>query len=241
MIPVPQQIYLAEAKARYDAALNADIGLVERLVWFWSNHFCVSADKGPTRPLCGAYEREAIRPHVLGKFSDMLLAVETHPAMLLYLDNARSIGPNSFAGMRRGKGLNENLAREIMELHTLGVRTGYTQTDVTNFAKVITGWTIVPPRQDPERGGEFIFNPRMHEPGAADACIGKTYPEDGFEQGRAVLEDARATIRRPPSTSPPSSRAISSPTTRRRRWSTDWRKRFRDTRRRSHGGDARRW
>ncbi len=93
MVPVPQQIYLAEAKARYEAALNADIGLVERLVWFWSNHFCVSADKGPVRPLCGAYEREAIRPHVLGKFSDMLLAVETHPAMLLYLDNARSIGP----------------------------------------------------------------------------------------------------------------------------------------------------
>ena len=166
MIPVPQQIYLAEAKARYEAALNADIGLVERLVWFWSNHFCVSADKGPMRPLCGAYEREAIRPHVLGKFSDMLLAVETHPAMLLYLDNARSIGPNSIAGLRRGKGLNENLAREIMELHTLGVRTGYTQADVTNFAKVITGWTVVPPRHDPERGGEFWFNERMHEPGA---------------------------------------------------------------------------
>ena len=126
MIPLPQQIYLAEAKARYDAALNADIGFVERLVWFWSNHFCVSADKGPTRPICGAYEREAIRPHVLGRFADMLLAVETHPAMLLYLDNARSIGPDSIAGIRRGKGLNENLAREILELHTLGVRTGYT-------------------------------------------------------------------------------------------------------------------
>jgi uncharacterized protein (DUF1800 family) len=188
MIPLPQQIYLAEAKARYDAALNADIGLIERLVWFWSNHFCISADKGPTRPLCGAYEREAIRPHVLGKFSDMLLAVETHPAMLLYLDNARSIGPDSFAGIRRGKGLNENLAREIMELHTLGVRTGYTQTDVTNFAKVITGWTIRPPRRDPEHGGEFWFNERMHEPGA-QTVIGKSYPEDGFEQGRRVLED----------------------------------------------------
>jgi uncharacterized protein (DUF1800 family) len=188
MIPLPQQIYLAEAKARYDAALSADVGLVERLVWFWSNHFCISADKGPTRPLCGAYEREAIRPHVLGKFSDMLLAVETHPAMLLYLDNARSIGPDSFAGIRRGKGLNENLAREIMELHTLGVRTGYTQTDVTNFAKVITGWTIRPPRRDPEHGGEFWFNERMHEPGA-QTVIGKSYPEDGFEQGRRVLED----------------------------------------------------
>jgi uncharacterized protein (DUF1800 family) len=187
MIPVPQQIYLGEAKARYDAALNADIGLVERLVWFWSNHFCISADKGPTRPLCGAYEREAIRPHVLGKFSDMLLAVETHPAMLLYLDNARSIGPNSFAGVRRGKGLNENLAREILELHTLGVRTGYTQTDVTNFAKVITGWTVRPPRLDPAHGGEFWFNERMHEPGPQNV-IGKTYPENGFAQGRDVLE-----------------------------------------------------
>ena len=144
-------------------------------------------DKGPTRPLCGAYEREAIRPHVLGKFSDMLLAVETHPAMLLYLDNARSIGPDSIAGIRRGKGLNENLAREIMELHTLGVRTGYTQTDVTNFAKVITGWTVRPPKQDPVHGGEFWFNERMHEPGSQNV-IGKTYTKDGFAQGRDVLE-----------------------------------------------------
>ncbi len=187
-IPVPQKIYLAEAKARYDAALNADSGLVERLVWFWSNHFCISADKGPTRSLCGAYEREAIRPYVLGKFSDMLIAVETHPAMLLYLDNARSIGPNSFVGLRRGKGLNENLAREILELHTLGVRTGYTQTDVINFAKVLTGWTIVPPRLAAERGGEFLFNRRMHEPGA-ETVIGRIYADDGIEQGRKVLED----------------------------------------------------
>ena len=185
--PLPQQIYLAEAKARYDAALNAHVGLTERLVWFWSNHFCVSADKGPTRPICGAYEREAIRPHVLGKFSDMLVAVETHPAMLLYLDNVRSIGPDSFAGIRRGKGINENLAREIMELHTLGVRSGYTQTDVTDFAKVISGWTIVPPR-NPERGGEFIFNARMHEPGP-QTVIGRTFAEGGFAQGRAVLEE----------------------------------------------------
>jgi uncharacterized protein (DUF1800 family) len=117
---VPQQIYRAEAKARFDAALAPDIGFFERLVWFWSNHFCVSADKGPVRALAGAYEREAIRPHVLGRFADLLLAVETHPAMLVYLDNAGSIGPDSIAGINRGKGLNENLAREIMELHTLG-------------------------------------------------------------------------------------------------------------------------
>ena len=186
--PLPQQIYLAEAQARYQAALDADTGFVERLVWFWSNHFCVSADKGGVRPTCGAFEREAIRPHVLGKFSDMLLAVETHPAMLLYLDNARSIGPNSFAGVRRGKGLNENLAREILELHTLGVRTGYTQADVTSFAKVITGWSLVPPRLDPVHGGAFMFNERLHEPGA-QTVIGRIYPDGGFEQGRAVLDD----------------------------------------------------
>ncbi len=185
---VPQQIYLDEAKARYDAALGAEIGFAERLVWFWSNHFCVSADKGPTRPLCGAFEREAIRPYVLGKFSDMLLAVESHPAMLLYLDNARSIGPLSIAGMRQDKGLNENLARQILELHTLGVRTVYNQSDVTNFAKIITGWTIVPPKRDSVRGGEFEFNARMHEP-FDQVVIGKTYPDRGFDQGRAVLED----------------------------------------------------
>jgi uncharacterized protein (DUF1800 family) len=185
---VPRQLYLEEAKARIDAALGADLGFVERLVWFWSNHFCVSADKGPVRALCGAYEREAIRTHVLGRFADMLNAVESHPAMLIYLDNARSIGPGSIAGRNQHKGLNENLAREILELHTLGVRTGYTQADVTNFANVITGWSIVPPRQDPERGGEFTFNPRMHEPGA-HTVIGRTYPEGGIEQGRAVLAD----------------------------------------------------
>jgi uncharacterized protein (DUF1800 family) len=111
---VPQQLYLAEAKARIHAALGADIGFAERLTWFWSNHFCVSADKGGVRPICGAFEREAIRPHVLGRFGDMLQAVETHPAMLIYLDNARSIGPDSVAGQRQRRGLNENLAREIL-------------------------------------------------------------------------------------------------------------------------------
>jgi uncharacterized protein (DUF1800 family) len=182
---LPQQIYLAEAKARFDRALAADTGFVERLVWFWSNHFCVSADK--VRPLAGAFEREAIRPHVLGRFADMLLAVESHPAMLAYLDNARSIGPESVAGRNRGRGLNENLAREILELHTLGVRTGYSQADVTNFAKVITGWTVLPPR-NPERGGEFAFNPRMHEPGF-ETVAGHDYAGEGFDQGRAVLLD----------------------------------------------------
>ncbi len=125
---------------------------------------------------------------MLGRFGDMLLAVESHPAMLIYLDNARSIGPNSRAGQNRRRGLNENLAREILELHTLGVRSVYTQDDVTNFAKVITGWSIVPPRQDPARGGEFTFNPRMHEPGP-QTVIGKRYDAAGVEQGRRVLAD----------------------------------------------------
>ncbi|HEY4922593.1 MAG TPA: DUF1800 family protein [Xanthobacteraceae bacterium] len=182
---LPQQIYLAEAKARFDRALDADTGFVERLVWFWSNHFCVSADK--VRPFAGAFEREAIRPHVLGHFADMLLAVESHPAMLAYLDNQGSIGPDSIAGQNQHRGLNENLAREIMELHTLGVRTGYSQTDVTNFAKVITGWTIFPAR-NPDSGGEFNFNPRMHEPGV-QTVAGHTYGAMGFDQGTAVLLD----------------------------------------------------
>ena len=183
---LPQQIYLAEAKARIQAALGAEIGFLERLVWFWSNHFCVSADKGNVRQICGAYEREVIRANVLGRFSDMLLAAESHPAMLIYLDNARSIGPDSIAGLRQKRGLNENLAREILELHTLGVRTVYTQEDVTRFANVITGWTFVPFRQDPVRGGEFEFNPRMHQPGA-QTVIGRSYPDAGVQQGRDVL------------------------------------------------------
>jgi uncharacterized protein (DUF1800 family) len=184
----PQELYLTEAKARLDAALAADLGFTERLTWFWSNHFCVSADKGGVRPIAGAFEREAIRANVLGRFGDMLLAVESHPAMLIYLDNARSIGPNSPAGRNRNRGLNENLAREILELHTLGVRSVYTQDDVTNFAKVITGWTVVPPRQGGERGGEFIFNPRMHEAGPK-TVIGTRYDAGGVEQGRRVLAD----------------------------------------------------
>jgi uncharacterized protein (DUF1800 family) len=184
---IPQAIFMDEAKARLAAAYGADIGFAERLVWFWSNHFCISAAKGGgVLQIAGAYEREAIRPHVLGRFADMLLAVETHPAMLLYLDNARSIGPHSPAGQTGGKGLNENLAREILELHTLGVRTGYTQADVTHFANVITGWTIVPPRPELPRAGEFTFDPRRHEP-AEQRVIGKSYPNTGFEQGRAVL------------------------------------------------------
>ena len=183
--PLPQQILLAEAKARLDAAFDAELGFVERLVWFWSNHFCISADKIPS--MTGAYEREAIRPHVLGRFADMLQAVEGHPAMLFYLDNSASIGPKSVAGINRSRGLNENLAREILELHTLGVNGGYSQADVTRFAYVLTGWTFTGTGV-PEHGGEFTFVRRMHEPGPQQ-ILDKTYSDNGVEQGRAVLAD----------------------------------------------------
>lgn len=183
--PLPQQLLLNEAKARFDAATAAEIGFVERLVWFWSNHFCISADK--IVGMAGPYEREAIRPHALGRFADLLRAVESHPAMLFYLDNVESMGPNSVAGINRDKGLNENLARETLELHTLGVRSGYTQADVTSFAKVLTGWTWIPPGE-PMHGGEFVFNGLFHEPGA-QTVLGKNYPQAGVDQGRAVLAD----------------------------------------------------
>jgi len=189
-VPDPgRPIYLQEAKLRTEAALGAEIGFAERLVWFWSNHFCISANK--IQSMSGAYEREAIRPHVLGKFVDMLLAAGGHPAMLFYLDQAASMGANSIAGINRTRGLNENLAREILELHTLGVRSGYTQDDVIAFANVLTGWSFLPAGDNPEHGGEFVFNPRLHEPGA-QKVIGRTYEDEGVEQGRAVLRDLAA-------------------------------------------------
>jgi uncharacterized protein (DUF1800 family) len=175
--------FFREAKVHYDAAVRSELGFIERLVWFWSNHFCINATDTVQ---AGAYEREAVRPHVLGKFVDLLVAVESHSAMLIYLGNSASMGPNSVAGINRDRGLNENLGREILELHTLGVRTGYTQDDVVSFAKVITGWTIF--GDVPERGGEFLFYPRFHEPGP-QTVLGKAYRDTGFEQGKEVLAD----------------------------------------------------
>ena len=187
--PVPQRLYRAEIAARIDAAISAEAGYVERLVWFWSNHFAVSVSKGaPVRATAGAFEREAIRPHVLGRFADMLLAVERHPTMLFYLDNQLSIGPQSAAGKRRGRGLNENLAREILELHTLGVDGGYSQDDVTSLAKVITGWTIAGVQGQLGEPGTFVFNANWHEPGDR-VMLGRSYRDAGVEQGEAVLGD----------------------------------------------------
>jgi len=200
LLKVPQllrPIYIEEATARFKQAVATDRPFVERLTQFWTNHFAVSVDKNLVLGLAGSFEREAIRPNVLGNFNDMLLAVEQHPAMLLYLDNHLSVGPNSKAAHNIGRrhterkiGINENLAREILELHTLGVGGGYTQTDVTTFAEVITGWSIGGEQGRRAQGepGKFLFRPELHEPGA-QVVLGKRYADTGYDQGVAVLRD----------------------------------------------------
>jgi len=190
-------IYLAEVTARFQQAVASERPFTERLTQFWANHFAVSIDKQFLAGLAGSFEREAIRPHVLGSFSELLLAAETHPAMLLYLDNYLSVGPHSEAAWRaerrqaqRKIGINENLAREILELHTLGVGGGYTQADVTSFAQVITGWSIGGEGGRFRGGvpGEFLFRAELHEPGAK-VVLGRRYRDGGFGQGVAVLRD----------------------------------------------------
>ncbi len=189
--------YVAEVTARLQLAVATERPFLERITQFWSNHFTVSVDKGIVLGVAGSYEREAIRPNVLGSFAQLLLAVERHPAMLLYLDNFRSVGPDSMlagrAQLRAGKtlGINENLAREIMELHTLGVDSGYSQADVTAFAKVITGWSIGAAGRGIQAGGEpgeFFFRTNIHEPGR-QTILGRRYSQQGQAQGQAVLVD----------------------------------------------------
>ncbi|RTE90823.1 DUF1800 family protein [Bradyrhizobium sp. LVM 105] len=193
---VIQKTFRTEALARLQRATLAECGFTERLVVFWSNHFCISASKGElARIWAGAFEREAIRPHVLGRFADMLRAVEQHPAMLFFLDNQQSLGPDSRAGQNRKRGLNENLAREIMELHTLGVGGGYTQDDVTSLARIITGWTFAGRQGQLGPPGSFVFNANAHQPGP-QMLLGKTYEPAGLAQGEAALAD----IARHPST-----------------------------------------
>ena len=196
---VVREHYIEQAHARYRAAAATDYPFHERLVHFWSNHFAISADKQPIPAVAGLFESEAIRPNVSGKFLDLLLAVEQHPAMILYLDNQRSVGPGSTLGRRasrgsnpRSIGLNENLAREILELHTLGVNGGYTQNDVTTFARVITGWSV---GGETENGrfaegepGTFEFRDVIHEPGTQE-ILGKKYRQSGMDQGKAVMHD----------------------------------------------------
>ena len=190
-------IYLAEAGERFRESVATNRPFVERLTQFWSNHFAVSADKSVVPALAGSYEREAIRPFVLGNFNDMLLATERHPAMLLYLDNQMSMGADSRTARNiarrnpdRKTGINENLARETMELHTVGVDGGYTQTDVTAFSEVLTGWSIAGPDgwRTGAQPGTFMFRAAMHQPGSK-VVLGKRYPDTGYDQGVAVLRD----------------------------------------------------
>jgi len=178
-----RDMFQAETRALEDWAIATPTPFRERLVWFWANHFTVSTRQGQVAPMVGDYLRSAIRPHVTGTFRDMLLAVMRHPAMLLYLDNAQSFGPNSKGGTRLGKGLNENLARECLELHTVSPAAGYSQADVTSFAKVLTGWSL-----------EFKFRPGMHEPGVK-VVLGRRFPEgeDGGRQALLFLADHPAT------------------------------------------------
>ena len=194
-----RDVIVADARSRLVTAVATRRPFAERLQWFWANHFTVSLLKGSTRGLVGAFERDAIRPNISGRFETLLVASTTHPAMLRYLDNWLSAGPHSrvvmFEARRAARneqpprisGLNENLAREVLELHTLGAeaaRNGvYSQADVTAFAAVLTGWRI---GRDPEPGAP-MFDPAWHEPGSK-VVLGKTYGE-GPEALRAVLHD----------------------------------------------------
>ncbi|WP_027209840.1 DUF1800 domain-containing protein [Burkholderia sp. WSM2232] len=207
--------YRSAVNARVTSALTTPTPFVERLVHFWANHFAVSTEKPAVAALAGSFEAEAIRPHVLGRFEDMLVAVERHPAMQVFLDQTRSVGPDSMAALRaaarnpqRRRGLNENLAREIMELHTLGVRSGYSQSDVTEFAQALTGWSVAntpvsagtsgmsgtaaaPIAQTAAVPGTFVFREALHEPGVR-TVMGRRYDQRGEEQALAILHDLAA-------------------------------------------------
>lgn len=195
LVKALRQGQVRELALRHQVAVESQASFVERMVRFWSNHFAVSLDKPVAAPYAAPMEREAIRPHVIGRFGELLLAVETHPAMLRFLDNARSVGADSMVAMRarrrnpdKAPGLNENLAREILELHTVGANGGYTQADVTELAKAITGWGVPMP-QDFKRGqvhSAFVFRANAHE-GGARTVMGKRYPQAGMDQGKAVL------------------------------------------------------
>lgn len=186
----------AAVNARLAHALVTPTPFAERLVAFWSNHFAISTEKVPVQAMAPDFEADAIRPHIFGRFADMLLAVERHPAMLFYLDQTGSAGPNSPRAIRvsatrpeRRTGLNENLAREILELHTLGVRSGYSQGDVTEFARALTGWAV----DEAGRNGTpttfgFVFREGTHEPGTR-TVLGRAYPQAGEAQAAAVLQD----------------------------------------------------
>ena len=188
--------------ARAQLAASTEAPFRERWVLFWANHFTVSATKGQTRPLAGPFEREVIRPTAFGRFEDMTILSSSHPGMLLYLDQAQSTGPNSprarnaenarvrarNPGQQQQRiGLNENLTREIMELHTLGVNGGYSQADVTEFANAMTGWGVGNPT-DGAQNAKFIYRAQNHEPGER-TIMGKRYRDTGGTQALEIIKD----------------------------------------------------
>ena len=178
-----------EMLASLNLAVSTNAPFAERLVRFWSNHFAISAQgEQLVTYVAGAYEREAIRPHVFGRFEDMVLATAMHPAMLIYLDQTRSIGPKSRAGRRSERGLNENYARELMELHTLGVDGGYTQDDVRQLALMLTGWTVggVFRGRNTSEPKPFAFMDQLHEPGVK-VLLNRRFAEAGVEEGRQAI------------------------------------------------------
>lgn len=187
-------LYGLAAGARTQAAISTATPFFERWAQFWCNHFSVSVQKATVSGLAAAYEIEAIRPNVLGRFDELLIATTRHPAMLIYLDNAQSAGPNSRIGQKRQAGLNENLAREVLELHTMGVNGGYSQRDVEALARMFTGWSIGG-RRGQGQAGRFHFYDIMHEPGGQH-LLKKRYGQNGVSQGIAALE----TLARHPST-----------------------------------------
>ncbi|WP_246036869.1 DUF1800 domain-containing protein [Thalassotalea litorea] len=184
-----QSTYRQIATDTFNQALASDSGVSWRLLDFFSNHFSVSASSQGMTALAATLEREAIAPHLLGSFTDMLIAVCQHPAMLIYLNNEKSFGPNSIFVQHGRLGLNENLAREILELHTLGVDGGYTQQDVVELAKGITGWSVKKPVDESSKG--FKYRSYGHEPGAR-VLLGKQYSQKGMHQGLAMLADLAA-------------------------------------------------
>ena len=213
-----QKTFRAEALARLQRAVMADCGFAERLVVFWSNHFCISANKGGlARMWAGSFEREAIRPHVLGRFADMLKAVEQHPAMLFFLDNQQSLGPDSRAGQNRKRGLNENLAREIMELHTLGVGSGY-YPGRRDLAGAHHHRLDLCRTAGTARHARQLCVQRQRASAGPAAAARQDLRGQRRRAGRGGAGRYRAPSRRPRNSSPPNSRAISSPTIRRRRW-----------------------
>ncbi len=180
----PQGVVTYELQqAKLMRAIYSRRQLLEVMTDFWINHFNVYQGKDRCAYYTTAYERDVIRPHALGKFRDLLVATAQSPAMLTYLDNWLSIGPNSAAGNKGKNGLNENYGREVMELHTLGADGGYTQTDVTELARILTGWTIA----NPDDGGQFQFDPKRHEPGTK-TVLGEKFYEAGSDEGMRALE-----------------------------------------------------